>query len=277
MVIPVGDRAGHRLHRRPVASTRTATASPTARSPAWWRRFGSLLVGTQLQSIGLLFVSGMIAHVTLGGGGRPQAHAWARPGPRPAASGGGCSGWRSCSGWWSCWPSPLVGGILLVGIFAFDAPLAATRARRRRARRCCSLVGYVWFWVRVRALAVPTLMLEPVGIFGALGRAVRLTRQQFWRLFGIAAARSPWSSASRAASCGCRSASPARCSSTGSGDAGYGLLLYLLLTAVGVGRLGGGRCSPSGRGHRPAVRRPAHPQGGVRRRAARPRPGSCPR
>ena len=28
-------------------------------------------------------------------------------------------------------------------------------------------------------------MLEPVGILGALRRAVRLTQQQFWRLFGI--------------------------------------------------------------------------------------------
>ncbi len=28
-------------------------------------------------------------------------------------------------------------------------------------------------------------MLEPVGIFGALGRAVRLTHHQFWRLLGL--------------------------------------------------------------------------------------------
>jgi hypothetical protein len=44
----------------------------------------------------------------------------------------------------------------------------------------------VWFWVRVYYLPVAALMLEPVGIFGALGRGFRLTRRQFWRTFGIA-------------------------------------------------------------------------------------------
>ena len=28
-------------------------------------------------------------------------------------------------------------------------------------------------------------MLEPVGIFGAIRRAIQLTRQQFWRLLGL--------------------------------------------------------------------------------------------
>jgi hypothetical protein len=44
----------------------------------------------------------------------------------------------------------------------------------------------VWFWVRVYYLPVPALMLEPVGIFGALSRGFTLTRKQFWRTFGIA-------------------------------------------------------------------------------------------
>jgi len=33
---------------------------------------------------------------------------------------------------------------------------------------------------------VPALMLEDVGIFGALGRGYHLTRRAFWRTFGIA-------------------------------------------------------------------------------------------
>ena len=33
-----------------------------------------------------------------------------------------------------------------------------------------------WFWIRVYYLPVPALMLEPVGIFGAIGRGYRLTR-----------------------------------------------------------------------------------------------------
>ena len=44
----------------------------------------------------------------------------------------------------------------------------------------------VWFWVRLYYLPVPALMLEPVGVFGALGRGFALTRRQFWRTFGIA-------------------------------------------------------------------------------------------
>jgi hypothetical protein len=94
-------------------------------------------------------------------------------------------------------------------------------------------VGYLWFWVRLRALAVPTLMLEPVGVFGALGRAVRLTRHQFWRLLGLlllvalvvsvagGILRLPFSIAGQVFL-------------AGSTDTGYGLMIYLLLTAVGT-------------------------------------------
>jgi len=44
----------------------------------------------------------------------------------------------------------------------------------------------VWFWVRIYYLPVPALMLEPIGIFGALARGFALTRKQFWRTLGIA-------------------------------------------------------------------------------------------
>src|SRR5262249_22566716 len=47
------------------------------------------------------------------------------------------------------------------------------------------VVAYLVFWVRVMALSVPALMLEPVGVFGAIRRAVRLSRSQFWRLLGL--------------------------------------------------------------------------------------------
>ena len=43
-----------------------------------------------------------------------------------------------------------------------------------------------WFWVRIYYLPVPALMLEPVGVFGAIGRGYHLTRGAFWRTFGIA-------------------------------------------------------------------------------------------
>jgi hypothetical protein len=43
-----------------------------------------------------------------------------------------------------------------------------------------------WFWIRIYYLPVPALMLEDVGIFGAIERGHALTRKVFWRVFGIA-------------------------------------------------------------------------------------------
>ena len=40
--------------------------------------------------------------------------------------------------------------------------------------------------MRVYYLPVPALMLEPVGVMGAIGRGFALTRGVFWRIFGIA-------------------------------------------------------------------------------------------
>jgi hypothetical protein len=95
------------------------------------------------------------------------------------------------------------------------------------------LVADIAFWVRVRALAVPVLMLEPVGVFGALGRSVRLTRRQFWRLFGIlllvalivwfagSMLRMPFSIGGQV-------------TLLGNADSGSGVTTYLLLTAFGT-------------------------------------------
>jgi membrane-anchored glycerophosphoryl diester phosphodiesterase (GDPDase) len=122
--------------------------------------------------------------------------------------------------------------ILVIGVVVFDAPVgAAVLVGLGLAAILC--VTLAWFWIRVRALAVPTLMLEPVGVFGALRRAVRLTHHQFWRLFGLlllvslvigvagGILRLPFSITGEVFL-------------TSSGDTGYGLLLYLLLTAVGT-------------------------------------------
>ena len=192
---------------------------------------GGLLAGAQLQSIGLLFVSGMIAHVSSAAAvGRKltMAEAWtATRGKR----------WR------------LLGMAFLLGLgvvavvgvaialvvlvaVGFQAPLGEVVLFSILVAAML-LVGYLWFWVRLRALAVPTLMLEPVGVFGALGRAVRLTRHQFWRILGLlllvtlvvgvagSILRLPFSIAGQVFL-------------TASADAGHGLLIYLLLTAVGT-------------------------------------------
>ena len=60
---------------------------------------------------------------------------------------------------------------------------------------CCSgmislpvfVAGMCWYWIRLYYLPVPALMLEPIGVFEAIGRGYRLTARQFWRTFGIAA------------------------------------------------------------------------------------------
>jgi hypothetical protein len=76
-------------------------------------------------------------------------------------------------------------------------------------------------------------MLEPVGIFGALGRAVRLTYRQFWRLLGLlllvtlvvgvagGILRLPFSITGQVFL-------------ASADETGYGLVIYLLMTAIGT-------------------------------------------
>jgi len=44
----------------------------------------------------------------------------------------------------------------------------------------------LWVWIRLLYLPAPALMLEPVGVFGAVRRGYRLTARSFWRTLGIA-------------------------------------------------------------------------------------------
>jgi hypothetical protein len=192
---------------------------------------GGLVAGTELQSIGLLFVSGMIAHVTSAAAvGRKltMTEAWAATrGKR----------WRLLA------MSLLLGlgALVVMGVVVAGAVLLAVVSHASVGVIVVAailltgllLAGYLWFWVRMRALAVPALMLEPVGVFGAIGRAVRLSRRQFWRLLGLlllvtlvvgvagAILRAPFSIAGQVVL-------------TASTDTGSGLLVYLLLTAVGT-------------------------------------------
>jgi hypothetical protein len=191
--------------------------------------FGSLLVGSQLQAIGLLFVSGMIAHVTSAAAvGRrlTMGEAW-------AATAG--KRWRLFGMAVLLGLGVLVVTAIVVGVvvlLAFTSSLGVT-VLVGLILGVALVVGYLVFWVRVRALAVPALMLEPVGVFGALGRSVRLTQRQFWRLLGIlllvslivgfaaSMLRLPFSIGGEVFL-------------IGGTDTGYGLMMYLLLTAVGT-------------------------------------------
>jgi hypothetical protein len=144
---------------------------------------GSLVVGLVLSTIGTILVTGMIAHVAAAAAvGRrlTLGEAWAATrGKR----------WRLVGlallmfvallviigSYVLLWVAVVVASgdnvvpVVLWGLFSVPA----------------FLCGLIWFWVRVYYLPVPALMLEPVGVFGAVARGFTLTRRQFWRTFGI--------------------------------------------------------------------------------------------
>ncbi|MBZ5739620.1 hypothetical protein [Nocardioides mangrovi] len=154
----------------------------TAETIGYIGAFGSLGLGTVLQSIGLLFVTGMVAHVTAAAAiGRRLSlgEAW-------AATRG--SRWR------------LVGLSLLLALIGLGIVLlyAAAWVVVVLALPLVAIVlfGVVtvpavlallsWLWIRVFYLPVPALMVERTRVPGAIGRGWALTRRQFWRTFGIA-------------------------------------------------------------------------------------------
>jgi hypothetical protein len=142
----------------------------------------SLGLGAILQSIGLIFVTGMIAHVT----------AAAAVGRRLTLG----EAWRATHGKrWRLIGLTFLLGLMLVAIFVIYA-LAWVPVVMLGDGWEIAIWGVVtvplflaflcWFWIRVYYLPVPALMLEEVGVMGAIGRGFRLTRRQFWRTFGIA-------------------------------------------------------------------------------------------
>ena len=144
---------------------------------------GALVIGAVLLQVGLIFVTGMIAHVTEAAAiGRRLSlgQAWARTrGKR----------WRLLGLTLTINLLWLV--VLLLYVLLWVGVVAATdRVAPVVIFGVVSVPVFVaamfWFWIRVYYLPAPVLMLEPVGVFGAIGRGFRLTRRQFWRTFGIA-------------------------------------------------------------------------------------------
>lgn len=143
---------------------------------------GSIGAGSVLQTIGLVLVTGMIAHVT----------AAAAIGRRLSLG----EAWRATHG--KRWR--LIGMTLLLGLMvtALLAVYALSWVPVVLLAETWQVVVYglvsvplflvfmCWFWIRVYYLPVPALMLEDIGIWGAIRRGYRLTRKQFWRTFGIA-------------------------------------------------------------------------------------------
>ncbi len=145
--------------------------------------FGALLLGSFLLQFGLIFVTGMVAHVTAAAAvGRRLSlgQAWAATrGKR----------WR------------LVGLTLLLNLFLIVlvagyallwvvVVIAVDSVALILGWGLVSLPAFVaamaWFWIRLYYLPAPVLMLEDVGVFEAIARGYRLTSKQFWRTFGIA-------------------------------------------------------------------------------------------
>ncbi|GAB3863950.1 hypothetical protein GCM10028801_32440 [Nocardioides maradonensis] len=143
----------------------------------------SLVVGLYGSQIGLIFVTGMVAHVTHAAAvGRrlTLGEAWtATHGKR----------WRLVGlalllGLGTVAVAALaVGAVAVVGVTTHDALVTVLVGI---VVGISLLVGMVVLWTRVICLASTALVLEPVGVFGAMGRAAALTRSQFWRVFGIA-------------------------------------------------------------------------------------------
>ena len=136
-----------------------------------------------LQGIGTILVTGMIAHVT----------AAAAIGRRLSLG----EAWRATHGkrWRLIGTSFLLalGAGALVAAYVgawFAVAAAADGAAPVVIWGLLSVPAFicllVWLWIRVSYLPVPALMLEEVGVFGALGRGFRLSRRQFWRILGIA-------------------------------------------------------------------------------------------
>ena len=144
---------------------------------------GSTALGMVLQSLGLILVTGMIAHVTMAAAvGRKLSlgEAWAATaGKRLKLLG-----------------LVLLLGVMLMllialfvllwvaGVLALDG--GATIALFFLVTIPAFVATLWWFWIRIYYLPVPVLMLEPVGIFGAIERGHALTKGVFWRVFGIA-------------------------------------------------------------------------------------------
>ena len=144
--------------------------------------FGALGLGAVLQVFGLLFVTGMIVHVTAAAAvGRrlDLGQAWAATrGKR----------WRLVGLSLLLWAMSLaLIAVYVVGLVVLIATAEVLAAVLLGIGWSLAfLCALFWFWIRVYYLPVPALMLEPVGITGAIGRGFRLTRRQFWRTFGIA-------------------------------------------------------------------------------------------
>lgn len=143
---------------------------------------GGLLIGTYAAQIGIIFVTGMVAHVSHAAAvGRrlTLAEAWAAThGKR----------WRLIGQAVLVGVTTLLALALLVGVVVFVAVVTGDPL----VTILLALVVFgggipllIWLWIKLVFLATPALVLEPIGVFASFGRTWRLTAGQFWRVLGI--------------------------------------------------------------------------------------------
>jgi hypothetical protein len=145
---------------------------------------GSLGIGSVVLAFGTILVTGMISHVTAAAAvGRRLSlgEAWAATrGKR----------WRLIGLAFLLGFSFLVITAVYVLLWVLVVVVAGDNTAPIVIWGLVTIPAFVclcvFLWVRLAYLPVPALMLEPVGVFGALARAFVLTRRQFWRTFGIA-------------------------------------------------------------------------------------------
>jgi hypothetical protein len=145
--------------------------------------FGALLLGLLLQSLGQLLVTGFVAHVTMAAAlGRKLSlgQTWAAT----AGKRGKLVGLVLLLGLMSLLLAALTVLLGVAGYYAFG-PGMGLGFYLVALFPVCVLMWW-WFWIRIYYLCVPALMLEDVGVFGAIERGHALTRSAFWRTFGIA-------------------------------------------------------------------------------------------
>lgn len=165
------------------ASGEVDTGATTSEVIGLLAAYGSLLLSILLAQVGVILVTGMIAHVTRAAAvGRrlDLAQAWAATrGKR----------WRLMGltlvinlVYFGLLIAYVVLWVVVVALSPNPWPVVVWGLLSVPAFLCLC----AWLWVRFYYLPVPPLMLEDVGVLGAIGRGWKLTSRQFWRTFGIA-------------------------------------------------------------------------------------------
>lgn len=153
------------------------TSTATENTADVWTALG----GSVLQAIGLIFVTGMISHVAAAaaiGQRLTLGQAWAATRGKRLK----LVGLSALLALGTVIYVATAGAIIVIGALTLPQAAAIILGILGGIAAVC---GMIYLWGRVYYLAVPPLMLEPIGVIDALGRSWRLTSRQFWRTFGI--------------------------------------------------------------------------------------------